>query len=659
MVTENINIIVTTRGARVASRGIDRIGRSSRTASIAVRALGVALSAVAAAFTVRSIARFSDSVTEIGNRIRTVTNTSAQFLSVQDRLFDVATSTGGAIEDTARLYQRLAVATRDIGVGSERVINVVQGLNAALIVSGSTAREASAALLQLGQGLASDNLSGEELRSLRENLPQLAQGLASELGVGIGALKELGRQGKLNAETVFPALERAIVKFQTQLKNGDVVFTFAQAFNAVVNEVKKFIAIVQNTTGVTKDLNKAIFDFADGLAERLVLALANAIESAAGFFSFMARGFTRLEGFWTTSINAIRAVGVALGVLADIAVLLVEIISVPFQTLINGALRAKQALQQIGGVFGLVSAESIAESNAAIESSTDGLKFTIDDIINRAEGIGEAFANPVADGIDDATRALTPLELKAKAIADSLRNALDVPLANVLDDPPKDFFERAADNTKRITTERGEDPVDVPVDLAQGVRDAFGEGFAEAIKNGGDVFDLISTKLEDAANNALIKGMQTAFDTAQGLLEEAFKSAATALGPALEGIMGDIGPALGDALSGAVQFVALQALSALLGGGGNDQRSSSSNVQSAVTSTQAVRGIVAGPTEVAIANVGRNIAEAIDPLLQETVVQTGILRGILTSVQSGTAAAGGGTSTTTALAFGSPPAASV
>ena len=134
MVTENINIIVTTRGARVASRGIDRIGRSSRTASIAVRALGVALSAVAAAFTVRSIARFSDSVTEIGNRIRTVTNTSAQFLSVQDRLFDVATSTGGAIEDTARLYQRLAVATRDIGVGSERVINVVQGLNAAFIV---------------------------------------------------------------------------------------------------------------------------------------------------------------------------------------------------------------------------------------------------------------------------------------------------------------------------------------------------------------------------------------------------------------------------------------------------------------------------------------------------------------------------------------------
>lgn len=656
MVTENINIIITTRGATVAQTRIRGIGRSSRGATLAVRALGIALIGLASGAAIRGLLRLSDAATEVGNRIRTVTSSTEVFLSVQERLFDVANRTGGSIADTARLFQRLSVGTRDLGVGTARVVNVVEGLNAALVVSGSTAREAAAALLQLGQGLASDNLSGEELRSLRENLPQLAQELADVLGEPIGALKEMGRQGLLNAEKVFPALEIAVEKFQEKLENGEVIFTFAQAFNAVRNAMVKAFTIIQRATGLTQDMTKAIFDLSDGLAEKLVEGLADVLD----FVADLVDGFNTFKQQISVTISFFDPLLTVLGFLAKAGVIAFKALAFGVDLWIVSLAGANVLLQKALRFLGLASDVDVAGSVEGFKSTAGFAAEAFFKLGDAIDNFGERSFLELSTGIDNVAGMATAAGNTIRTAADGLRDAArnPPPEANDKDKLPPDFFERAAKNTKAIRTARSAEKTDTPKELALGIREAFGEGFAEAIKNGGDIFDLISTNLEDAASNALINGFQTAFDTAQGLLEEAFVSAGDALAAILPDAIKGVGPVLGDVLAGAIQFVALQALSALLGGGNNDQRSSSGNVQSAITSTQAVRGIVAGPTEVAIANVGQNIAEAIDPLLQETVTQTNVLRGILANVQSGTAAAGGGVAgNTAALAFGSAPVA--
>ena len=656
MVTENVNIVVTTRGARVAQQRIRGIGRSSRLATTAVRSLGVALATIGVGLGVRELFRLSDAATEVGNRIRTVTSSTEVFLSVQERLFDVASRTGSSIEDTARLYQRLAVGTRDIGVGSARVINVVEGLNAALVVSGSTAREASAALLQLGQGLASDNLSGEELRSLRENLPQLAQGLAAELGVGIGALKELGRQGKLNAETIFPALERAIGKFQEQLRNGDVVFTFAQAFSAVRNEILKAFTIIQGATGITQDLNKAIFEFSDGLAERIVNVIANLLESSITLVAV----FDQVRTGVGQAIDAVGGFINALLLIKDVSIALIDVIIAPFVAARSGLAQLALSITSLGnrlGLGGIFGDEELAAQTERAQRSTEALALVMDDLSERAANIGERLGGGVVDAAEGAENALTPLQQRIVDIANSLRNAAANP-PDVTDDPDREFtfLERATRRQGRIAEERGTEQIDVPADLSESISTSFREGFAGAIKNGDNLFGAFSDNLEAAANESLINGFQNAFDQAEALLGEAFESAATALGPVLEKVFGDSAGPLGQALSGALQFVALQALSALFGGGGNKSSSSSGNVQSAVTSTQAVRGIVAGPQEIAIANVGQNIEQAFQPMLQETRAQTDVLRTIAGLIAAGGTGSVGLTSPDTlALATGSAP----
>jgi len=658
MVTENVNIVVTTRGTVRATRGIQSIGRSSRLATTAVRGLGIALTAAFGAATVGSILRVSDAATEVGNRIRTVTNSTEVFASVQQRLFEVSNRTGQSIADSSRLFQRLSVGTRDLGVGTERLVNVVEGLNASLLVSGSTAREASAALLQLGQGLASDNLSGEELRSLRENLPPLAQALADELGTGIGNLKELGRQGKLNAETVFPALERAVASFTERLRNGEVVFTFAQAFNAVRNEIIRFFSILQRATPVTQTLTKAIFDFADGLAERLVAGLANGLRAAVGLsstFEAVRAGISRVT-------TAVRVLADLFGLFKDIVNLAVNSIITGFATARNGLARFANGLTRLGRAVGLrggiFSDEEAAAQAARVRESQAFLEAAAEETRRNLGDVGAALGFGVEEGVAQAEAALTPFQQGLLDLADSLEGALTAPRADREDAAGPDFFERAARNTSRIQQDAGFEATDIPQDLSESISLSFQEGLRAGLE-GGDFLGTLRSSLEQASTDALLKGFQTSIDQAQGILEEAFNSAAEALGPALSSVFGEAAGPLGQALSGALQFVALQGLTALLGGGGNQATSSSANVESAVTSTQAVRGIVAGPTEIAIANVGRNIAEAIDPLLEETRVQTGILSGILDATRAGIGSSGGDTTDTASLAFGSAPAAAI
>lgn len=653
MATETVNIVVTTRGATVASSQIRSIGTASRTASVAVKALGASLIALAGGATIGAFLRLADSATEVSNRIRTTTNTTEQFLSVQSRLFDVSNRTGQSIEDTSRLFQRLTVGTRELGVGSARVINVVEGLNSALLVSGATSREASAALLQLGQGLASDNLSGEELRSLRENLPQLAQALSKEIGEdGVGALKELGRQGKLTAEVVFPALERAVGTFQEKLRNGEVVFTFAQAFSAVRNEVIKAFEIIQRATGITQSLNQAIFGFADGLAESIVRGVANVVD----FVARIVDGFAELQLIFGNITNLIAPVVQAFGFLGKVGVLAVQTLVVGFNDLLRRIASANALLQRFLRFVGLASDTDVAVADATVAAQVDTVNEEFKQLQDTVDRFSSSSFLELATGLDNVGSRASRTGDILRDVADSLRAATaEPPLANVEDAAPPNFFERADKNRKRIQEEAGFERVDVPVDLAEGITQSFQQGFAAAIQNGDDIFQAISENFEAAANQALVKGFQNAFDTVQGVLEESFKSATEFLKGVLPQAFDGIGEVFGDALGGAIQFVALQALAALFGGGKNKETRSNGNIQSAVTSTQAVRGIVAGPTEIAIANVGQNIAEAVEPLLQETIIQTAVLREILGAVISSGGSVGGFGADAQALAAGGAP----
>ena len=96
---------------------------------------------------------------------------------------------GGSVE----LFTRMSLATQHLGFDSERLKGVLETVNQTVAISGSSAQAATAGLIQFSQGLASNRLGGEELRSVMEQIPPLGYAIAEGMGVSIAEFRQLSK----------------------------------------------------------------------------------------------------------------------------------------------------------------------------------------------------------------------------------------------------------------------------------------------------------------------------------------------------------------------------------------------------------------------------------------------------------------------------------
>lgn len=168
-----------------------------------------ALRLAAAGAALLAIARAGDQATQAVGRLQVATGSLDAARDVYGDLYRISLQTGVATRDAAAAFQRFAIAAGEAGATRAQILAIVQLLQQAGAVAGASLQETTSATIQLGQGLASGKLQGDELRSVLENMPNLAVALARELGVSVGQLREMGAEGRLTAATVIPALVRA------------------------------------------------------------------------------------------------------------------------------------------------------------------------------------------------------------------------------------------------------------------------------------------------------------------------------------------------------------------------------------------------------------------------------------------------------------------
>lgn len=160
--------------------------------------------------TYEAIPKAGDATKQMVARLENVTGSAAAAIDAYSKLAAVSRATGAPLADTVDTFQRFSLAAKDLGATSDQVIRVVEGVQKLGVISGAGPQALGAAAQQLGQALASGRLQGDELRSIMENMPELAQGLARELNVSMGALRQMGSDGKLQSEVIWPALQRLV-----------------------------------------------------------------------------------------------------------------------------------------------------------------------------------------------------------------------------------------------------------------------------------------------------------------------------------------------------------------------------------------------------------------------------------------------------------------
>ena len=203
---------------------------------------------------VRRLLESADVMTLVVSRLKLVTDSSKDLVNTQRNLFAVSQRTGASFEKTVNLYARVARATKALNISQSRLLTFVRAINESLVISGATAAEAANGLIQLSQGLASNRLGGDELRSTLEQLPRIGIALADSLKISLGEVRELGHRGGLTASVVlnaiidqapkitaeFQRIERTVQRAFTELNNQYLIFI--QNLNRATQGTQKFIS---------------------------------------------------------------------------------------------------------------------------------------------------------------------------------------------------------------------------------------------------------------------------------------------------------------------------------------------------------------------------------------------------------------------------------
>lgn len=315
----------------------------------------------------------ADDMTVLQSRLKLVTGNTNELTYVQQRLFAISQQSRVGFTDLGSTYAQIARATADLGFGQERILGVTESIGQAMAIGGGSAASMNAALIQLSQGLASGTLRGEELNSVMEQTPRLAQAIAQGMGVSLGQLRALGQDGKLTAQQVIEALEKAAPALRREFEQ--VTPTISGAFTTLKNSSALFISEFDKATGSSR-------------------GLSGALTSVAGAVSSLAGSITSNQAAWNT-IASLAAGAAAVGALAlgwaGVAAGVARV---------GAAIAANPALALLLGAGGVVGA--VASGQAAFNASEGGAQGKVDALQRRFAALDEAIARAGNDG--DRTR---------------------------------------------------------------------------------------------------------------------------------------------------------------------------------------------------------------------------------------------------------------
>lgn len=308
-----VGIRLSLTGANEVAAGTDRVGQSfgrmqgsARSASEAALSLRGALGGIASVATVAAFVKLADSVTTLRTQLLLATGSAKQAGVAFNELYQIAQQGRVSFTELGTTYAAVARAGNELGVSQSRLLTVTQSISQAMTIGGGSAQAMQAALVQLGQGLSSGVLRGEELNSIMEQTPRLAKAIADGMGVPIGELRKLGEAGQLTAQQVIAALEKAGPQLAREMESATL--TVGQAMTLLGNSTTKLIGDMDQASGASAAMARAV----QGIATAMD-SVGSVIRNNETAFSMIANG---LAGAATVAGLAALARGIYLAATA-------------------------------------------------------------------------------------------------------------------------------------------------------------------------------------------------------------------------------------------------------------------------------------------------------------------------------------------------------
>lgn len=337
--TETRTIIVKTddKSSRNLKRISKEFGTLNKNVSTVATSFGRIQGLIGTVFAgagLRALTDVADRFQLIGDRIRVLSDSSEEATATFSKLIQSAKLTRTSVESLGESYNRIALATKELGLSQDQILATTVALQNSFRISGSTIAETTASVIQLAQGLSSGQLRGQELRSVVEQNAVFANLLSEELGVARGQLIKFAESGKITSDVVLRALSNNFDTLNEQAQQISTTFgqtlTIAldavgikiKEFNEEFNLSKTFEFFVKQAIDNLDLLNRAILGFTTALvvysapkiiaaisainvavtANPILLALSAAVGAAIFFGNKFEETMLRVKKFWLETL---------------------------------------------------------------------------------------------------------------------------------------------------------------------------------------------------------------------------------------------------------------------------------------------------------------------------------------------------------------------
>lgn len=256
----------------------------------------------------------------------------AETAKLQDEIFAAAQRSrgeyGAMVDNVAKLGLLAGEAFND----TSEIVAFTEVMQKAFKVSGASTNEATNAMYQLNQAMASGRLQGDEYVSIIENAPLLAQSIADYCGVSRGELKKLSSDGAISADIIKAAVFK--MAEDVEQKFAKMPMTFSDVWTSIKNIATYRSQEVMETVNknLNSDTGQAIIQGINNSIGVLINTLGIVITMVMSVASFFVDNWSVIEpiiwgvvgalGFYTGALmihNGIQAFSNGLEALSAIA----------------------------------------------------------------------------------------------------------------------------------------------------------------------------------------------------------------------------------------------------------------------------------------------------------------------------------------------------
>ena len=272
--------VLLTLDTRGFETGIARATRSVDTlkqrATGAANSISDAFKGLFAGAALTTVVDYADTYTNLQNRLRAFSVDQAEANSKFRDVQQIAAAARTGLDETGKLYTRLTLASRDLGLSQDQVAQVTETFAKATQLSGANTQEAAASMLQFSQAMAAGRLNGDEFRSLMENSPvfmnKLKEAVKKSTGDSNINLKELASQGRLTSQLLAGAALQMSKDIDEQY--GKMGPTIGQSLTQLKNSFISLFGELESNTGIFSAIAGAIQFVADNLRSFLIVLTA-------------------------------------------------------------------------------------------------------------------------------------------------------------------------------------------------------------------------------------------------------------------------------------------------------------------------------------------------------------------------------------------------